>query len=102
MIITKNDIEKIIRETAGLQKTKIEVEVRGGYQRNNTIRSRGAKKTGNKRNFAVVYGSGTVDGIKRTPEGSSLPGFHNVVLNLHIQLDTGQRQGSLSSSIYRN
>ena len=29
MIITKNDIEKIIRETAGLQKTKIEVDVPG-------------------------------------------------------------------------
>lgn len=29
MIITKNDIEKIIRETAGLQKIKIEVDVPG-------------------------------------------------------------------------
>ena len=29
MIIKKNDIEKIIRETAGLQKTKIEVDVPG-------------------------------------------------------------------------
>ena len=29
MIITKNDIEKIIRETAGLQKTKVEVDVPG-------------------------------------------------------------------------
>lgn len=29
MIITKNDIEKIIRETAGLQKIKIEVDVSG-------------------------------------------------------------------------
>ncbi len=29
MIITKNDIEEIIREAAGQQKTKIEVEVPG-------------------------------------------------------------------------
>ncbi len=25
-----------------------------------------------------------VDRVKRTPEGSSLPGFHNVILTVHI------------------
>ena len=62
MIITQKDIEKIIREVAGVQKTKIEVEVPGVIRVITQEEIEERKKQEIKEIFTVRYGGGMADG----------------------------------------